>query len=109
MRVEDVSRRSESFFLSVVEQTVREYLDNIGDVRRGRLAAIVLNHLADYWAADENIESPSALRARLQLECPLFSVIRDLSDASKHVKISRQNRVLSDEGQLSRPPPARHA
>jgi hypothetical protein len=99
-----VSTRSEQFFQSVVEPTVREYLNDLGNVRRGRLAAIVLNHMADYWVVDEGTMSAQKLRTLLTKECPLFSVIRDITDATKHAQVSRENRVLSDEGQLSRPP-----
>ncbi len=48
-----MSTRSEQFFQSVLDPTVREYLDDLGNVRRGRLAAIVLNQMADYWVVDE--------------------------------------------------------
>lgn len=96
--------RSESFFQSVVEPTVREYLQNVGDVRRGRLAAIVLNQMADYWAVDDTTSTRRELRLRLQHDCPQFSIIRDLADATKHVQVSREGRVLSEQGQLSRPP-----
>lgn len=96
--------RSEQFFQSVVEPTVREYLNDLGNVRRGRLAAIVLNHMADYWAVDDGTMSAQKLRTLLTKECPLFSVIRDITVATKHAQVSRANRVLSEEGQLSRPP-----
>jgi hypothetical protein len=99
-----VSTRSEQFFQSVVEPTAREYLDDIGNVRRGRLAAIVLNQMADYWAVDDGSVSARDLRSLLLQECRLFSVIRDIADATKHAQVSRVNRVLSEEGQLSRPP-----
>jgi hypothetical protein len=99
-----VRRRSEDFLVSVVEPTVQEFLDDMGDVRRGRLAAIVLNHMIDYWAVDEKIASHRSLRERLQQECPLLSVIRDVADASKHAQVSKSDRLLFGEEQLSRPP-----
>lgn len=83
---------------------MHEYLQNVGDVRRGRLAAIVLNHMADYWAVDDTSLTVRELRILLQRASPHFSIIRDLADASKHVQLSRDDRVLSEEGQLSRPP-----
>jgi len=83
---------------------VREYFNDPGNVRRGRLAAIVLNQMADYWAVDEGTMSAQELRTLLSQERPLFSVIRDVADATKHAQVSRANRVLSEEGQLSRPP-----
>jgi hypothetical protein len=60
-----VSTRSEQFLQSVVEPTGREYLNDLGSVRRGRLAAIVLNQMADYRALDEGTMSAQELRILL--------------------------------------------
>lgn len=47
---------SAEFFRTMIEPTVREYLDRRGDLRLGRLATVVLNQMTDYWAP------PAALR-----------------------------------------------
>ncbi len=39
-------------FSSTVKPTVSEFLENVQDVRRGRLAAIVLYHMTDYLALE---------------------------------------------------------
>lgn len=85
-----------NFFAWTVKPTVSEFLENPRDIRRGRLAAIVLNHMADYLALDgyvghERSDMDSrvkAVREELTARCPDFSLIRDIADATKHAKLS---------------------
>lgn len=90
------------FFTSTVEPTVSEFLGDLKDVRRGRLAAIVLCHMADYLAAERNIPI-SAVRDDLTKQCPEFSLIRDIADATKHARLSRKA-SLSASRQITRSP-----
>jgi hypothetical protein len=48
------------FFNSIVRPTVNEFLCDTGDLRRGFLAAIVLNPTADYWWLENknNVQGP---------------------------------------------------
>lgn len=93
-----------------------EFFSNPRDIRRGRLAAIVLNHMADYLALDgyighERSEMDSlvkAVRERLTSICPDFSLIRDIADATKHAKLSAPKkgppRDLSSSQQITGSP-----
>ncbi len=104
------------FFTWTVKPTVSEFLVNPRDIRRGRLAAIVLNHMADYLALEgyvghERCEMDSgvkAVREKLTARCPDFSLIRDIADATKHAKLSAPKkgplRDLSSSQQITRSP-----
>lgn len=104
------------FFAWTVKPTVSEFLVNPRDIRRGRLAAIVLNHMADYLALEgyignERCEMDSrvkAVREKLTARCPDFSLIRDIADATKHARLSTPKkgppRNLSSSQQITRSP-----
>ena len=86
--------RTEGFFKETVKLTVDEYLVRPNNIRRGRLAAIVLNHMVDYWHEDTQ-ESLTAIRAALRADTPIprylgyssGDIIWDLADASKHARL----------------------
>ncbi len=100
---------TEEFFKEVVEPTVDEYLARPEDIRRGRLAAIVLEHMIDYWHQDTH-ERKNAVRAALRADTPIpnhpgycsADIIRDLADANKHAKLGRKTPQpqLTDAGQV---------
>lgn len=104
-----------AFLAHTVEPTVAEFENAPYDIRRGRLAAIVLYHMADHVALDgfasrdrklmdQEIE---AARARVQAKSPEFALIRDVADASKHAKLASSKKVprqLSSAEQLSATP-----
>ena len=100
---------AEEFFQGVVQPTVDEYLAQPANIRRGRLAAIVLSHLVDYWHVDTG-ESKNTIHAALRADTlipnhPGYSsadIVRDLADASKHAKLDRKNPPpqLTDAGQV---------
>ncbi|WP_322628546.1 hypothetical protein [Halothiobacillus sp.] len=104
------------FFTWTVKPTVSEFLVNPRDIRRGRLAAIVLNHMADYLALEgyvghersEMDRRVKAVREELTARCPDFSLIRDIADATKHAKLSVPKkgppRDLSSSQQITRSP-----
>src|SRR5579871_1382923 len=90
-----MSTRSANFFHSTVKPTVEEFLTQKIDIRRGRLAAIVLYHMADYWF-EENKSSYarlSDLHKILISECSDFLLIRDIADASKHAELKAQKEI----------------
>ena len=109
---------TEQFFTDIVEPTVDEYLARLEDIRRGRLAAIVLNHLVDYWCVDttsgntrkERRAALEATRAALRFDTPIpnhpgyssADIIWDLADASKHARLHRTPRQLTDAGQVKK-------
>jgi hypothetical protein len=82
------------FLTEVVTPTVAEFAADPGHVRRAVLAAIVVNHAADYlFAAREHLRqqhrSVSALREALGEFSFAFRMVRDVADAAKHVELNR--------------------
>jgi hypothetical protein len=101
--------RATEFFSSTVRPTVDEFLSDKYNIRRGRLAAIVLYHMADYWDQEHspNKGSLGKLRQSLINKCPEFGIIRDVADASKHAQLRHSKdipRRLSSSDQITRPP-----
>jgi hypothetical protein len=97
--------KAADFFNLIVRPTVREFLDDTGDLRRGFLAAIVLYHAADYWDLENNPTktSLSELHQSLIKRCPDFRIIRDVADASKHGELRKQKdipRILSSSDKV---------
>lgn len=103
------------FFVSTVKPTAQEFLDDFRNVRRGRLAAIVLHHMADhaaleaYSGSDRRVmqDLVDALRKELVDACSDFALIHDIADATKHARLSipkQSTRQISTAEQLTRPP-----
>ncbi|WDD94659.1 hypothetical protein Bsp3421_004793 [Burkholderia sp. FERM BP-3421] len=104
------------FFASTVKPTVDEFMTDVQNIRRGRLAAIVLYHMADHAALegydgnDRQIMNArlDKLRQELGDACPDFTLIHDIADASKHARLSVPKkaapRQISTAEQLTRPP-----
>lgn len=102
-------RGAANFFTSTVKPTAEEFLNNIRDIRRGRLAAIVLYHMSDYWALENEttVKSLKILNKELIEECPDFLLIRDVANASKHARLTstpEPPRELSSSEQITRTP-----
>ncbi|CCG41830.1 hypothetical protein [Magnetospirillum molischianum] len=111
---------AENFFRSTVKPTVEEFLSDPLNLRRGRLAAIVLYHMADYWVAKrneggdkkDNKNCLEKLHKQLIAECQEFNIIRDIADASKHARLYTQGkipRIISSSEQITRRPGLFHA
>lgn len=82
--------RTQDFFRETVEPTVNEFLADKTNIRRGRLAAIVLSHMVDYWCVDNHQKDMTPIRKDLATKTPIddysfFQAVWDVSDASKHV------------------------
>ena len=107
----DSKLEAKNFYLSIVVPTVDEFKNEPNNVRRGRLASIVLYHMADYW---DQFSSPNPTDKTLKLLCtqliskyPSFKLIRDVADASKHARLRTQTeiqRTISTTDQISRQP-----
>jgi hypothetical protein len=108
------SSSAANFFLSTVRPTAEEFLSEPRNVRRGRLAAITLYHMADHAALDEYsgnnrkvmVQRLENLRNDLVSTCPDFALIRDIADASKHAILSaakKAPRQISTAKQITRP------
>jgi hypothetical protein len=100
---------TKNFFNSTVIPTVNEFFNHEYDIRRARIAAIVLYHVADYWFDEnkKNYKKLGELHKYLIEECSDFLLIRDLADASKHAKLDVQKNIprkLSSSDQVSRSP-----
>ena len=84
------------FFKTFVEPTVTEFFEHPLDVRRGRIAAIVLYHMTDHYALegylgqDHKEIDNRILKARSNIIscCQDFKLIRDVADATKHAQLS---------------------
>lgn len=101
--------RATDFFTSTVKPTADEFLSYIRDIRRGRLAAIVLYHMADYWQLENTttFNTLAILREKLINKCPEFLIIRDVADASKHGQLTIPTNIprqLTSSDQIARPP-----
>ncbi|MFZ2265997.1 MAG: hypothetical protein WAV95_00310 [Azonexus sp.] len=103
------------FFASTVKPTVDEFFYDPRDVRRGRLAALVLYHMAEHLALDghtgrdkkEMDRKGDAIREKLKAQCPDFSLIGDIADATKHAKLfvrTKAPREVSSSQQITASP-----
>ncbi|AWP23905.1 hypothetical protein C4901_11675 [Acidiferrobacter sp. SPIII_3] len=98
---------AEEFFKEVVQPTVDEYLAQPANIRRGRLAAIVLNHTVDYWCVDTGEEKDS-VRQNLEANTRVsghhghsfFQIVEDTADASKHARLNRKSRKMTEATQV---------
>jgi hypothetical protein len=103
-----MSGHARAFFLGTVRPTVEEFFADVNNVRRGRLAAIVLFHMADYWnfevtslPTDETLQQ---ILRDLIIDCPEFGLIKDVANSSKHDRLTRGNRRISGSDQIARKP-----
>lgn len=79
------------YFHNTVKPTVDEFIQSPMDVRRARLAAIVLEHMSDYVNLANGVSGKEKVKhAREQLfeACPDARHIRDAANASKHAKLT---------------------
>jgi hypothetical protein len=90
---------SRDFFNEVVKLTCDECLTSIADLRRSRLAAIVLHHMNDYWAIEHGVTPKSVLKDASKV-CPALALIADVADASKHGILWDQSRPVSNADQV---------
>lgn len=101
---------SKEYFSLMVEPTVREFINSPHELRRGLLAALVLNHMVDHLAqenepaADRKTmnERVKAKRHEILSACHEFQFIWDIADSIKHAKLTAKNsREVSSSSQLT--------
>ena len=101
---------SKEYFSLMVEPTVREFINSPNDLRRGLLAVLVLNHMVDHLAQEnEAAADRKTMNARVKAkrneiidECYEFQFIWDIADSIKHAKLTSNNpREVSSSSQLS--------
>jgi hypothetical protein len=101
------------FFRGTVRPTVDEFFRDVRDIRRGRLAAIVLFHMADLGFGNDpnaNKRTLKELHEQLIKDCPDFGLISDIANASKHDRLTMgTDRKLSSSDQITRTPGTFHA
>jgi hypothetical protein len=99
--------RAQQFYDEIVKPTCKEFLERPYDERRGVLAALCLNHMADHmahqlWHENEASRMVSQYRKYLSENCSHdFALIRDIADAAKHVKLHRQSAIASEFSNVS--------
>lgn len=109
---------AKTFFSLMVEPTVAEFIQFPFDIRRGLLAAMVLNHMVDHIAL-EGCTSTDRLHMNILLKttrdsmlknCPEFQFVQDVADATKHSKLFVSKKVgsaprgVSSSSQISSTP-----
>lgn len=77
------------YYENIVKPTVQEFIENKHDIRKGRIAAIVLDHMRDYWAIylDQHEKwsiTETILKDEIYELCPDAALIRDVCNATKH-------------------------
>ncbi|MEB5477275.1 hypothetical protein [Acinetobacter pollinis] len=98
------------YYKNIVKPTVNEFLLDQTNIRRGQLAAIVLDHVRDYRAVQLNIKndkgdySSNKVLEQIKGSCPDAVFIRDVCNASKHAVLTSNNfktpRTLSNADQV---------
>jgi hypothetical protein len=87
---------AKEYFTSMVEPTVAEFIQSPLILRRGLIAAILLNHMVDHIAqegfpgTDRHTMNARLVSVRNKLVsiCPEFQFIQDVADATKHAKLA---------------------
>lgn len=92
-------KTARDFFELVVCETVEEFRQHPDNVRRGFLASIVLHHLADYWTSETGGKQED-----LELKCSDFALVRDVSNAAKHMTLSRNTYRIKQSKQINATP-----
>ncbi len=93
----------------MVVPTINEFIETPYSLRRGLLAAIVLNHVVDHIAQqgflsekrpkmDERIDY---VRKRLLQQCPEFQLIHDVANVTKHAKLAISTKSNSTQRELT--------
>lgn len=104
---------SKEYFSLMVEPTVIEFLDAPQNLRRGLLAVLVLNHMVDHLAQENEAaadrktmnERVNAKRREILNECHEFQFIWDIADSIKHAKLTARNsREVLTSAQLTGSP-----
>lgn len=106
----------DEFMDDIVAPTIKEYMEDMGSVRRGKLAAIVLTSLGDYFVhfrfrfcnvAVQNAKRREKVSTHLDdwsARCRDFGLVRDIADATKHVRLNRETASLKDVTGIQRNP-----
>ncbi|MEY8710475.1 hypothetical protein [Mangrovibacter phragmitis] len=101
-----------NYFLYTVTPTLDEFYQTPYDVRKGRIAAIILHHTDDYiFLASQyhlnpyqRIKSFRDEKLSPAINCKYHSLIRDVCDASKHALLDRTFDYIASQDQVQATP-----
>lgn len=100
--------RAHEFFETHVVPAMNEWLSTPDDLRLARIAAGALNDMAEhFWHGFEKIDparvfntpDAKAFRPELAKKYKDWSLVRDVAETHKHVKLSRKGRSVTSAGQ----------
>jgi hypothetical protein len=100
--------RAHDFFDTHVVPAVEEWEKSPTDIRFAMSAAVALNQMADhYWHGFSptdptrvfGVANVKSFRAELAKRNDQWSLVRDVAEAHKHVKLSRPVRAVTSAGQ----------
>lgn len=103
---------AKDYFNLMAKPTVEDFINNPHDLRRGLLSALILNHMVDHLAQEDEIATERCImnkrvnfkRREMLNDCPDFQLIWDIADATKHAKLANQKRKVSASSQISSTP-----
>ena len=93
------------YFENTVIPTVNEYLLGNGrfNIRRARLAAIVVEHIIDYYSVAYK-KTKEEVRKDITDLSPFYPIVRSAADATKHRSLKRKNTDIKESEQIKCPP-----
>ncbi|MFK9072892.1 MULTISPECIES: hypothetical protein [Proteus] len=90
------------FYNEIVKPTVDDFLHERTSIRKGFLAAIVINHIKDYLYDNYGKKDiKTKINASLYAECPHLNTISDICNAAKHHVLSNKRSVIKSSEQVS--------
>ncbi len=104
------TKGARKYFLSHVLPSVSAWRDSTTDLQLAMHAAVSLNQMADYFWHEFSEAVPTSVlnqhslkefRKVLGTQFPSFALIRDVAEAHKHVKLNRNDRVLTGAEQTT--------
>lgn len=99
---------TDCFLNEIVAPTVKEFLKRPDDIRLGKVAAIILSSLADYFVHARPslcsiVVQNAGPRDKMSKHweewsklCPEAGLVRDVGDATKHVRLTRPTAKLKE-------------
>ena len=90
------------YYLNTVQPTVQDFVNNKHDLRKGRLASIVLDHMRDYWVIYLDVNKERNIVGKIFQEqiydlCPDAELIRDVCNVTKHGILKVPKHIQSTE------------
>ena len=103
----------DEFMDEIVIPTVKEFFSELDNTRRAKLACITVSSLADYFVCERfslcspmvQAEKNEKQRTTIHLDewseqCGGFGLVRDIGDATKHMKLVRKTANLTQASDI---------